>query len=124
MYRWRDYETASGHRPIRDFLASLPSDDAARVVAAMRVVRLEGLSAARHLRGDVYEVRAEGDRQSFRVLFSAEGRGGHVLLALHAFSKKTQKTPDKLIRLAEKRLADWRCRGLARFRSCSGSRRD
>jgi phage-related protein len=32
------------------------------------------------------------------------------LLALEGFEKKTQKTPDRLIRLAEKRLADWRSR--------------
>jgi phage-related protein len=36
---------------------------------------------------------------------------------LHGFSKKSEKTPDRLIRLAEKRLADWRCRGLMKRRS-------
>jgi phage-related protein len=54
-------------------------------------------------------VRAEGDRQSFRVLFAQEGRG-RVLLALEALSKKTQRTPPEAIRLAERRLADWRAR--------------
>jgi phage-related protein len=34
-----------------------------------------------------------------------------VLLALEGFQKKTQKTPDRLIQLAEKRLTDWRSRG-------------
>jgi phage-related protein len=70
-----------------------------------------GLSAARHLRGDVYEVRVDGENQAFRVLFAPEGRFKQVLLALEGFSKKTQKTPPQAIQLAEKRLSDWRERG-------------
>ena len=71
---------------------------------------MTGASAARHLRGEVYEVRADGDRQAYRLLFAPEGRHGQILLALEAFSKKTQKTPPAKIELAEKRLADWRKR--------------
>ncbi len=53
--------------------------------------------------------------RAFRVLFATEGRRGQVLLSLEGFSKKTQKTPSAKIRLAERRLADWRRR--ARMRS-------
>lgn len=76
-----------------------------------------GLRAARHLRGDIYEVRADTETQTFRVLFSAEGRYGQVFLSLVAFSKKTQKTPAREIELAEKRLRDWRTRGKPKRRS-------
>jgi phage-related protein len=111
--RWRDYRTAAGRRPIKEFIDSLSDIDAAAVVAAMRDVRETGLAAARHLRGDIYEVRADGDRQTYRILFAPEGRRSRVLLALEAFSKKTQKTPPEKIRLAERRLVDWRRRGEA-----------
>jgi phage-related protein len=47
---------------------------------------------------------------SYRVLFATEGARGQVLLAVSAFSKKTQKTPPREITLAERRLADWRRR--------------
>jgi len=77
----------------------------------MATVREEGLRAARHLKGDIYEVRAYGDRQTFRILFAIEGRAGQVLLSLDGFSKKAQKTSPEKIRLAERRLADWRQRG-------------
>jgi phage-related protein len=96
---------------VKDFIQSLPDTEAAEVVAAMAEVRNEGLPVARHLRGAIYEVRAEGHRSSFRVLFAQEGRRSHVLLALEAFEKKTRKTPDRLIQLAETRLSDWRARG-------------
>lgn len=70
-----------------------------------------GLAVARHLRGEIYEVRADGDRQSFRILFAPEGLHSQVLLSLEGFSKKTQKTPREKIVRAERRLADWRRRG-------------
>jgi phage-related protein len=115
--RWRDYSTSSGNRPVRDFIRGLSDDDAATIVAAMKEVAEEGLRAARHLRGDIYEVRAHADRVSYRVLFATEGQRGQVLLALEAFRKASQKTSPASIRLAERRLRDWRSRarsGLSR----------
>jgi phage-related protein len=109
--RWRFYRTTSGRSPVRDFLDGLDDGDLAAVTAAMRDVAVSGLPVARHLRGDIYEVRASGDRQAFRVLFANEGRQGQVLLALEAFSKKSQRTPAPQLDLADRRLADWRARG-------------
>lgn len=71
----------------------------------MSEVRRDGLKAAKKLGGEVYEVIAEGDRQSFRILFAPEGEQDQVLLALEGFSKKTQKTPPAKIRLAQTRVA-------------------
>lgn len=112
--RWRDYRTAAGGRPVKEFIDSLTDEEAAEVVAAMREVREEGLTAAKHLRGDVCEVKAEAETRSFRILFAKEGQRGHVLLSLSGFIKKTQKTPKTELELAEKRLKDWRVRGKAR----------
>jgi phage-related protein len=78
---------------VKDFLDGLEDEEVAAIVAGMKEVAREGLRAARHLRGDVYEVRANGENRSFRLLFSAEGRPGKVLLSLSAFEKRTQKTP-------------------------------
>jgi len=111
--RWRDYRTAAGRRPIKEFVDGLSDTDAAAVVAAMRDVRDAGLASGDHLRGEIYEVRADGDRQTYRILFALEGRRSQVLLALEGFSKKTQKTPPEKIRLAERRLTEWRRRGQA-----------
>jgi phage-related protein len=111
--RWRDYRTVSGGRPVKDFLDALSDEDAAEIAQAMKEVAQQGLVAARHLRGDIYEVRAESNRKSFRILFAAEGRFSHVLLSLEGFQKRTQRTPPTKIRLAEQRLADWRQRGQA-----------
>jgi phage-related protein len=109
--RWRDYSTPAGNRPIRDFIRSLSAADAAEVLAAMAEVAELGLVAARHVRGEIYEVRASGQSQTYRILFAPEGRYGQILLSLEAFSKKTQKTPPEKIDLAISRLRDWRARG-------------
>lgn len=108
---WRFYETVSGAKPVRSFLDNLTATEAAEVVAAMKEVAREGLRFARHLRGDIWEIRVEAEQKAFRVLFSPEGRSQQVLLALEAFTKKTQRTPPRTIQLAERRLSDWRSRG-------------
>jgi hypothetical protein len=72
--RWRDYRTPSGRRPVRDFIRGLSDPDAAAVVAAMKDVSDHGLTAARHLVRDIYEVRADGEREAFRIIFAKEGR--------------------------------------------------
>lgn len=111
--RWRFYRTTAGATPVRDFLTSpvLPVADRDEILAAMKDVQVNGLPAARHLHGDIYEVRATGARAAYRVLFATEGTRSQVLLAVSAFNKKTQKMPQTEIATAERRLGDWRSRG-------------
>jgi phage-related protein len=109
--RWRDYKTPLGRSPVEDFIDALSDSDAAAVLAGMQDVRDLGLAAARHVDGDIWEVRVQGDRVIYRILFAEEGARGQVLLALEAFKKKTQKTPATTIALAKRRLLDWRRRG-------------
>ena len=109
--RWRHYETAAGNRPVLEFIRKVPDGDKAAILAAMKEVRVEGVRAARHLKGELFEVRADGGRVIYRVLFAREGERGQVLLSLVAFKKKTQKTPPAQIELAARRLRDWRSRG-------------
>jgi phage-related protein len=86
------------------------SGDREEIVRAMRRVAREGLVAARHLRGEIYEVRVGGADVIYRLLFATDGAKSQVLLSLHAFVKKTQRTPPDAIVLAEKRLKSWRSR--------------
>lgn len=74
--RWRDYSTATGGRPVKDFLFSITTEERAEVVEAMKEVRDEGVSAVKHLRGDLYEVRAEGQTRSVRVLSPGRATAG------------------------------------------------
>ena len=107
--RWRYYRTESGAEPAKEFIVALDRGSAAAIATAMRAVLLD-TRAARHLRGDIYEVRVRAREHAYRILFAPEGRSGHVLLAVSAFEKKTRRTPSSEIILAEDRLSDWRRR--------------
>jgi len=109
---------------VKGFLDSLADDEAAAVVAGMGEVVDHGLLAARHLRGDIFELRADGPTRSFRLLFSAEGHHRQVLLSLSVFEKRTQRTPVRQLELAERRLGEWRERGATKKRAVGpGGRR-
>src|ERR1035438_10366472 len=102
--RWREYRTQTGRSPVEDFIDALTDSDAAAVLAGMEEVRDRGLRAARHLEGDIWEVRANGSRVIYRILFAEEGSRGQVLLALGGLDLKSRKTPRATIDLAKKRL--------------------
>lgn len=108
--RWRYYRTAAGAAPAREFIDALDLVSAAAIFEAMQAVLMDG-RAARHVRGEIYEARARTREHAYRVMFAGEGSGGHVLLAVSAFEKKSRRTPVAEIDLAEARLADWRRRG-------------
>ena len=89
----------------------------------MQEVAVDGFPAAKHLRGNLYEIRGDAPTRSFRLLFSAEGRFKQVLLSLSAFSIKTQKTPVRELELAERPLRDWaRLRGVVEAGKATRSR--
>ncbi|MDI3342086.1 MAG: type II toxin-antitoxin system RelE/ParE family toxin [Sphaerobacter sp.] len=58
-----------------------------------------------HVRGDIWELRITG-RIHHRVLYVTVT--GRRIVALHAFTKKRMRAPDREIETAERRLADWR----------------
>jgi phage-related protein len=95
---------------VLDYIRKVPDGDKAAILAAMKEVRREGVRAARHLQGELFEVRADGERVIYRILFAREGGQSQVLLLLVAFKKKTQKTPAAQLELAARRLRDWRSR--------------
>ena len=111
--RWRHYRTRSGACPTLDFIRAQPSRVVAEIIAEMKRIEREGLSIARKLRGDIWEVRIAYDTNIYRLLFAPVGSHSHVLLALECFQKKTQKTPPAKIALAQARLNDWLERGTA-----------
>jgi phage-related protein len=105
----------AGGRPVKEFIDDLTDEEAAAVVAGMKEVASQGVEHARHLRGEIYEVRAYTARRSFRVLFAQETK--FILLSLSGFAKTTQRAPGRELNLAETRLRDWRDRHRRRHRS-------
>ena len=101
----RFYRSDSGREPVRDWLKSL--DLANRRVIGEDIKDVEfswpiGMPLVRSLGGGLWEVRSTLPQGRIaRVLFCVAG--GQMVL-LHAFIKKTQKTPKPDIDLALKRV--------------------
>jgi phage-related protein len=100
----RFYATASGARPVRDWLLDLSKHDRRSIGLAIQKVEFGwpiGMPYCRSLGHGLWEVRADlsGGRIA-RVIFWISG--GEMVL-LHGFEKKTQKTPPQDIALARKR---------------------
>jgi phage-related protein len=103
------YRTESGDCPVEEFLDGLNAKRAQKVLWVLRAVR-ELPQVPKHyfkkLEGtaDLWEVRAEFGGDAFRLLgFWDTGR---LVILTNGFAKKTQKTPEREIALAEQRKRD------------------
>ncbi len=101
------YRTKAGSEPVREWLKSLP--DADRKVAGADLRRVQagwpvGMPLCRSLGAGLWELRSQlpSDRIA-RVLFFVHGDRIGVV---HAFIKKTQQTPDDVLKLARRRMKE------------------
>lgn len=102
------YRTAAGNEPVREWLLSLDRADRKVMGDDVKTVQFGwplGMPLVRPLGDGLFEVRSNlGDRIA-RVIFLAVGG---TMVLLHAFIKKTQRTPESDLDLARKRAADVR----------------
>ena len=101
----RFYRTDSGREPVREWLLGLDAGDRRVIGEDIKDVEFSwpiGMPLVRALGHGVWEVRSSlaGGRIA-RVLFCIEL---NCMVLLHGFIKKTQKTPQKEIDLAVKRM--------------------
>jgi phage-related protein len=101
------YALPSGREPVREWLKELSRDDRKIVGEDIRDVEFSwqiGMPLCRAMGGGLWEVRSTlSQGRIARVMFCI-GEGHMVLL--HAFIKKTQKTPAADLALATTRLKD------------------
>jgi phage-related protein len=101
----RFWRSATGREPVREWLNELPREDQrtiGRDIAKVQFGWPIGLPLCRPLSGGLWEVRSSlPSKREARVLFGfREG----MLIALHAFIKKAQKTPGAELVLARQRM--------------------
>jgi phage-related protein len=77
----------------------------------MYEARKHGTRVARHLVEDLYELRVDGEKAHYRLIFAQEAK--FVLLAIDIYDKDTQRIPTHVRARAVDRLRDWRTRGEA-----------
>jgi phage-related protein len=103
----RFFESDAGRVPVRDWLLSLSPEDRKAIGDDIRTVEFGwpvGMPLCRSIKGrkGLWEIRSNlsGGRIT-RIFFCAHDDN---LVLLHGFIKKTQKTPDRDLKLAERRM--------------------
>jgi phage-related protein len=103
----RFFEADSGRMPVRDWLRSLTAEDRKVVGDDIRTAEFGwpiGMPLCRPISGrkGLWEIRSSlSNGRISRVVFCIHGRG---MVLLHGFIKKSQKTPDHDLDVAERRM--------------------
>jgi phage-related protein len=109
MHTVRFYETPSGRPVILEWLRSFDKPD--RAILGFDLKRVQfgfpmGLPLCRSLGGGLWEVRSSlsGNREVLMVFFHETQQ--KMLVVVHGFIKKSQKTPQADIEIASRRMKD------------------
>lgn len=104
------YKDGMGNSPIEEFILGLGKSN--RILAAKtrqgieklknRVYHKEPLS--KHLESGLWELRIKTGTDILRIIYTFEK--GRVIILLHIFIKKRQKTPGRELETARKRLRE------------------
>jgi phage-related protein len=104
------YRTGLGACPVEEFLDSLGPKQTQKVLWVLRVVRDLPRVPVQYLKklegtDGLWEVRAEFGGDAFRLLGFWEA--GRLIILTNGFAKKTQKTPERELALAEQRRREY-----------------
>jgi len=97
------YKSASGKEPVRQWLKSLPRDDRKITGDDIKTVQFGwplGMPLIRKLDKSLWEIRSRLDNRIARVLVTIEN---DIIVLLHGYIKKSQKTPKNDLELAKSR---------------------
>jgi len=103
------YTTSKGKNPISDFLDSLTPQQQTKILRVIFAIKEYGIEAAiphvkKILNLPLWEIRILG-KDNIRVFYVVPYK--NTVLVLHGFIKKTQKTPNKEIKIALSRYREW-----------------
>jgi phage-related protein len=102
------FRTERGNEPVREWLRSLSIEEKRIIGEDIKTVQFGwplGMPVVRPMEPGLWEVRSRLPDRIARVLFTVNG---NVMVLLHGFIKKSEKTPVDDLRLARQRLAQLR----------------
>lgn len=98
------YRTEHGNEPVREWLKSLSPEDRKFIGEDIKTVQFGwplGMPVVRKIDTEIWEVRSNLKNRIARTLFTIEG---DLMVLLHGFIKKTQKTPQNELEIAKGRI--------------------
>ena len=104
------YQTASSKCPVKKHLDSLTDTQATKIAWVLKLIREIDQVPSKYFKklvktNDIWEVRVDVGRNTFRLLGFFHGR--ELIILTNSFQKKSQKIPLKEIKLAEKRKKEY-----------------
>ncbi len=102
------FKTEAGTEPVREWLRGLVREDRRTVGEDIKTAQLGwplGMPLIRKLGNELWEVRSHISAGIVRVMFTVEGP---MMVLLHGFQKKSQRTPPADLKTAQRRLAQLR----------------
>ncbi len=103
------YRDKDCKEPAADFIDSLHHEARAKVFRLIKLLKDYGVLLkepyTKQIRGKIRELRVKDSHGAVRVLYFTYT--GKRFILLHGFIKKTDKTPEKEIEIAEKRMKDF-----------------
>jgi phage-related protein len=93
------YDPVTGEIPVRQYLKDMPEKDRAKILKYIEFLRAHNgvldEPYTKHIRDKIRELRVDFSNNRHRIFFFAFI--GKNIILLHAFLKKTAKTPDREI---------------------------
>ncbi|MBI3283088.1 type II toxin-antitoxin system RelE/ParE family toxin [Candidatus Curtissbacteria bacterium] len=108
------YKDSSGKSPVEEFL-----DDLEKINQPLYDKTLKGLEKlknkayhreplSKYLEQGLWELRIRSEKNIVRIIYAFDK--GQIIILLHAFVKKDQKTPKRELEMGRKRLANLKVR--------------
>lgn len=115
MFQVVFYETGAGNEIILNFIRGFDANDKRKICEDLMTVQIGyplGLPLCRPLGNGLSEVRISlPSKREVRLIFTFDSET-QSLIVLHAFIKKTQKTPKADLQLAKSRKGEFAMKGI------------
>lgn len=103
------YRDTTGKEPAADFIDAFSHETRAKAFRIIKLLKDHGVLLkepyTRQVRGKIRELRIKDNQGAIRILYFTYT--GRRFILLHGFIKKTDKTPEREIEVAEKRMDDF-----------------
>jgi len=104
------YKSGAGRSPVEEYLDKLADKQVEKIAWVLKIVREINPVPTNYFKklvntDGIWEVRVDVSRDTFRLLGFFDGN--ELIVLTNSFQKKTQKTPQKEIKLAERRKKEY-----------------
>lgn len=110
MRKIKFYRSETGNCPVEKYFDSLTNKQFEKIAFVLDIIEQLDIVPRKFFKklqgtNDIWEVRVQQGNNIFRILGFFDGKD--LVILNHAFTKKSQKVPQKEIAVAEKRQQDY-----------------